>query len=112
MKRSKIFLYVIYLLFIGLSFVFIFFTNRMFDEWGIQKTLNFLKYWAMFGLGLFLLEILVENIALGRRKNKISRLEKENESLKAKIYDLEEKDRAVDQSIKAFEGSLKPKSEE
>lgn len=109
MKKPKIFLYILYLLFIGLSIAFILYTDRLFDELGIQKTLRFLKNWAVFGLALFLISILVENLSLRNRRKEISRLKKENEALKAKIYDLEEKDRKVDQSIKAFEGSLKPK---
>lgn len=86
------------------------YTDKLFDELGIQRTLNFFKNWAIFGLVLFLLELLVGSLSLHNRRKDINRLEKEIEALKAKIYDMEEKDRAVDQSIKAFEGSLKPKN--
>lgn len=110
MKKPRLFLYVVYLLFISLSFAFILFTDELFDEFGIQKTLNFLRGWSIFGLCLFLFSILAGNYML-RRSRKISeKLEKENEHLKAKIYDMEEKNREVDNSLKSFENSLNPKN--
>lgn len=112
MKNPKTFFYLIYFLFIGISLVFIFFTDAIFEQIGIQKTLNFLKYWALFGLALFLVEILNSNLALKSKRKEISRLKKDNESLKARIYDIEEKDREVDQSLKSFGDSLKSKPEE
>lgn len=109
MKNPKSLLFIIYLLFIGISLIFIFFTDAIFDQIGIQKTLNFLKYWAIFGLILFFLEILISNFALKRRRKEIDKLQKENNSLKAKIYDMENSERDVDKSLKSFGNSLKPK---
>lgn len=111
MKKPKAFLYIIYLLFIGLSLVFIFFTDSIFDQFGIQKTLNFLQYWAIFGIVLFLFEIIYSNMSLQSRRSENNRLKKENESLKARIYDIEAKDREVDESMKSFGNSLKTKPE-
>lgn len=111
MKKPKAFLYVLYLLFIGISLVFIFFTEKIFDQVGIQKTLHFLQYWAIFGLALFLFEIIYSNMSLQNRKRENNKLRKENESLKATIYDLEAKDREVDQSMKSFGDSLKTRPE-
>lgn len=111
MKKPKAFLYIIYLLFIGLSLVFIFFTDSIFDQFGIQKTLNFLQYWAIFGIVLFLFEIIYSNMSLRNKRSENNRLRKENESLKARIYDIEAKDREVDESMKSFGNSLKTKPE-
>ncbi len=109
MKNPKALFYLVYFLFIGISLVFVFFTDAIFEQIGIQKTLNFLRYWAIFGLALFLLEILNSRLALKRKRKEIARLQKDNDSLKAKIYDMEEKDREVDQSLKSFGNSLKSK---
>lgn len=111
MKKPKAFLYIIYLLFIGISLLFIFFTDAIFDQVGIQKTLDFLQYWAIFGLVLFLFEIIYSNMSLQNRKSENNRLRKENESLKARIYDIEARDREVDESMKSFGNSLKTKPE-
>lgn len=107
MKNSKSLLFIIYLLFIGISLIFIFFTDAIFDQIGIQKTLDFLKYWAVFGLILFLFQILISNFSLQNRRKEIDKLQKENNSLKAKIYDIENRDRDLDKSLKSFGNSLK-----
>lgn len=109
MKNPKAFFYLIYFLFIGISLVFIFFTDAIFEQMGIQRTLNFLKYWAIFGIILFLVEILSSNLALKRKRKEIAKVQNDNASLKAKIYDMEEKEREVDQSLKSFGNSLKSK---
>lgn len=112
MKNPKAIFYLIYSLFIGISLIFIFFTDAIFEQMGIQSTLNFLRYWAIFGLVLFAIEILNSNLALKSKRKQIGRLQKDNESLKAKIYDIEERDREVDKSLKSFGNSLKSKPED
>ena len=109
MIMTKKILYISYIIYIIVSFGFILFTDSLFDQVGIQNTIDFLKYWSAFGLFLFLIEIVSENVFLKKRQNEIKRLKKENETLKAKIYDIEEKDREIDSSINAFEKSLKSK---
>lgn len=108
MKSVKTFFYVICLLYIATSFVFIFFHERVFDLFD-RSTLNFLKIWAVAGLVIFLLEIIWGSLTLGNRKREANKLKKDIESLKAKIYDMEEKDRENEKALKAFENSLKPK---
>ena len=112
MKNPKAFFYLIYFLFIGISLVFVFFTDAIFNQMGIQKTLNFLRYWAVFGLALFLIEILNSNLALKRKRKEIARLNNDNASLKAKIYDMDEREKEVDQSLKSFGSTLKSKPED
>ena len=108
MKSVKTFFYVICLLYIGASFVFIFFHDQIFDLFD-RSVLSFLKIWMVVGLALFLLEILWENLTLSSRKREANKLKKDIESLKAKIYDMEEKEREHDKALKSFENSLKPK---
>ncbi len=112
MKNPKAFFYLVYFLFIGISLVFVFFTEAIFNQMGIQKTLNFLRYWAVFGLALFLIEILNSNLALKRKRKEIARLNNDNASLKAKIYDMDEREKEVDQSLKSFGSTLKSKPED
>ncbi len=108
MKSAKTFFYVICLLYIATSFVFIFFHDRIFDLFD-RSTLNFLKIWAVVGLVIFLLEIIWESLTLSNRRREANKLRKEIESLKAKIYDMEEKEREDEKAMKSFESSLKPK---
>lgn len=108
MKSAKTVFYVICLLYIGASFIFIFFHDKIFDLFD-RRTLNFLKIWMIAGLVIFLLEIIWENLALSSRRREANRLKKEIETLKAKIYDMEEKERGNDKALKSFESSLKPK---
>src|SRR5690606_25023029 len=107
MKNPKAFFYLVYFLFIGISLVFVFFIEAIFNQMGIQKTLNFLRYWAVFGLALFLIEILNSNLALKRKRKEIARLNNDNASLKAKIYDMDEREKEVEQSLKSFGSTLK-----
>lgn len=108
MKNAKTFFYIICLLYIAASFVFIFFHERIFDLFD-RSTLDFLKIWAVAGLVIFLLEIVWGNVTLSNRKREANKLKKDIESLKAKIYDMEEKERGNEKALKAFENSLKPK---
>lgn len=108
MKSVKTFFYVFCLLYIATSVAFAFFHESIFDLFD-RSTLNFLKIWAVCGLAIFLVEIFWGSLTLNSRKREANKLRKDIESLKAKIYDLEEKEREHEKALKSFENSLKPK---
>ena len=108
MKSAKTFFYIISLLYIATSFVFVFLHERILDLFD-QRVLNFLKIWIVVGLAFFLMEIIWEKLSLNSRRREANRLQKEIASLKAKMYDMEEKERENEKALKSFESSLKSK---
>lgn len=107
MKKFKIVIYTIFFLFLVASVLFALFTERMFDQFGMLKFLRFLEIWAWVGMGLFVLEWIVENLHVKRLKGKNSKLEREKETLKVRLFDLEEEKRG--KSLKNVDDSLKKK---
>lgn len=113
MKRFKTIFYVVYFLFLLVTLGFVFYLDTMFDRFGMMNFLDFLQYWAFFGILLYIGEWTLENVHIRRLKTRIRRLEKDNLNLKAKLFDEEEEKKGIDRSLKSFEDSIdkKDKSE-
>ncbi|MGK7394262.1 MAG: hypothetical protein ACNS62_06805 [Candidatus Cyclobacteriaceae bacterium M3_2C_046] len=108
MKKFKTIFYIIYLLFILTSLIL------LITEWEFLSTsFGLLPVWMPYliilGMLLIITEWIVENIHIKQLKNKITKLEKENLNLKAKLFDQEEAYKEGDRSLKAFGDSLEEK---
>lgn len=111
MKKFKIIFYSVFFLYFICSLYFAFSTEAMYDRFGMLKFLDFLQYWAIFGLLLYLAEWVVENLHISQLRNKNAALEKEVARIKSRLFDIEEESGNTDQSLKAFGASL-PKKED
>ena len=109
MKRFKTFFYIVYFLFLIVTVFFVFYYDYLFDRFGMMSFVNFLQFWALLGMVIFLTEWIVENIHIKRLKSRIAKLEKDNLNLKAKLFDQEEEKREIDRSIQTFDESIKKK---
>ena len=111
MKRFKTIFYILYFLFLVVSVFLIFYYDFIRVRFTTQSYVNFLQFWALLGLVIFLTEWIVENIHIKRLKGRISKLEKDNLNLKAKLFDQEEEKREIDRSIHSFDESIKKKED-
>jgi len=102
MKKVKLILYALLLITIGILLV---------SQWKIlSSTLNLIPpiIPTLFIISIIIIAsiLIMEKIHVERLKSQVSRLEKDNLNLKAKLFDQEEERREVDRSIQSFEGSL------
>ena len=94
------------------SLYFAFSTDALYEKFGMLKFLDFLQYWVMFGLLLYLAEWVVENVHISQLRSKNAALEKEVARIKSRLYDIEEENANTDQSLKAFGSSLPKRKED
>ncbi|MFW5760734.1 MAG: hypothetical protein ACOCXH_07140 [Cyclobacteriaceae bacterium] len=105
MKKIKLVLYISFFIFLG---IFIFLMGREWDFF--SKSINILPSSIplifIIAVSLLVVILVVEKFHIQKLKNKVSRLEKDNLNLKAKLFDQEEERKEVNRNIQSFEGSL------
>ena len=110
MKQFKTVFYIIYFIFFAATFFFALNQDYMFEV-GISRIFGILRIWAIVGAILLAAEWITVNIHIRQLKKKVRTLEKENLSLKAKMFDHEEEKKDIDRSMKSFGDSLEKKKE-
>ena len=114
MKKIKLILYILIAIYLAITVLLVINQDMVLDRFniGIIQTINYLTTWLAFGMVLFLLEVIVENIHITRLKRKLSRIEKDNLNLKAKLFDQEEEKKEFDRNIQSFEDSIQERPAE
>lgn len=99
MSRNRIFLYLGFALYQVGAFVFTIMVDGHLDLLGLLKYIPWFKYISFLGLIMFILD--VSWYLIDRRSNnkKQADLEKENNVLKAKIYDFQEAAKATSTKV-------------
>ncbi len=109
MKRIKIVSYAIILIYLLVSVYFVFFSEDLFDRFGMLEFLDFLEVWAILGLVFLVVAISIDNVQISQLTKKNIQLEKEVARLKGKFFDREEENEAKESSLKSFGDSLPAK---
>ncbi|MDJ1502263.1 hypothetical protein [Xanthocytophaga agilis] len=87
MKSFKPFLYVIYTLLFLCTLLMAYLNDSIVATFTIEKVNQFWIYWAILGFVLLMLESVFENIHISSVRRKHEKLNRENNELKAKLYD-------------------------
>jgi hypothetical protein len=115
MKKFKKVFYPLYFVFLAVQvFMLIYVTyypDQMFGFYlrNINRIIGMLQSYLIFGFLVLVIEWVSENLHIKILKNKIKDLENENNALKARYYDEEEKKKQIDSSLQAFGESLERK---
>jgi len=93
MKKAKFIFYLIFFIFHLFLFVFTLVVDKNRNDFdflfSLQSQLGNLKYFAFFGLLLFLTDFLMANLSIRSKRSEIEKLNGKYNSLKAEMYDLE-----------------------
>jgi len=108
MKKFKLIVSILFYIFIAVTAILILNLNTYIDRVFPSATdtvqfLNYVRIWAIVGFVIIVTQWVIDHIYIQKQKNRISRLEKENLSLKAQMFDQEEKykkkDRGTNQKL-------------
>ncbi|MDQ3394539.1 MAG: hypothetical protein M3512_10580 [Bacteroidota bacterium] len=91
MRKAKNIFYVITGLYIISSIIFIVARDNFYDKMGVLAYTNFLQYWLIFGIVLFIIMIVLSQIHIRRLQNRNKILDVTVSKLKATLYDIEHK---------------------
>lgn len=99
MKKSKFIFYLIFFIFhLGLFiFTLVVDHNRNnFDFlFAIQRHIPNMKYFALFGVLLFLIDFIIANLAIRKHNQELEHWKNKHNELKAKMYDMQEESKSV-----------------
>ncbi len=70
---------------------------------------NLIQYGVITALIVFLVYALMNYLSINRKENRINKLEREKNEIKAKFYDIKEEEERIDKSMKSFGESLPKK---
>ena len=94
MKKPKLIFYLIFGLFHLLTFLATLYLDTQSENLGflfkIQKYIPLMKYWALVGLVLIIIDMVIASFSQRTHQRGLEALEKENNTLKAKMFDLQE----------------------
>ena len=94
MKKPKLIFYLIFGLFHLLTFLSTLYLDTQSENLGflfkIQKYIPMMKYWALLGLVLIIIDMVMASISQRTHNKSLEVLQKENNTLKAKMFDLQE----------------------
>ena len=93
MKKAKFIFYLIFFLFHLFLFIFTLVVDKNRNDFdflfSLQSQLANLKYFAFFGLLLFLTDFLMANLSIRSKRIEIEKLKSEHNALKANMFELE-----------------------
>lgn len=90
MSRNRLFLYLAFALYQSFAFIFTVMVDGHMDLLGLLKFIPWFKFISFLGVGLLIADFVWLWIDSRANKKKLEELEKENNVLKAKIYDYQE----------------------
>lgn len=94
MKKPKLIFYLIFGIFHLFTFLSTLYLDTQSENLGflfkIQKYIPLMKYWALLGLVLIIIDMVMASFSQRTHQKDLEALEKENNTLKAKMFDLQE----------------------
>ena len=112
MKKAKFIFYLVFFLFHLFLFIFTLVVDKNKNDFdflfALQSQLTNLKYFAFFGLLLFLADFVMANLAIRGRRIEAEKLKNDYNALKANMFDIEHKEDVKNPEIDVDEGD-KPK---
>ena len=94
MTRNRLLLYLAFALYQVISFVFTILVDGHLDLLGLLKFIPWFKYITFLGVTFILIDFVWFWVDQRTEKQRLAELEKENNVLKAKIYDFQEASKA------------------
>ena len=118
MKKFRTALIVLSAIYIVLTIVFLLNNESMFNNFNLLKLIDYLQAWIIVGLVLLAGVIIVGSLYIRSLNSRYNKLEKEHNTVKGRVYDIEQERKAeieqrraeeeeTEQKLEAFNRSIK-----
>lgn len=120
MKKVRIVLVALSALYVLLTIIFLLNDESLFNNFNLLKLIDYLQAWILVGLVLLTAVIIAGSLYIRGLKSRYNKLEKEHNSVKGRVFEIEEERKAeiarqkaeeeeTERKLEAFNSSLKGK---